>query len=56
MADVLGSQKTSQGAMGKDKIVMPATSLGRKGNEGKALTRVWLPVSLLIQPALTMCN
>jgi hypothetical protein len=45
MADVLGSQKTSQGAMGKDKIVMPATSLvsageaerGRKGNEGKAL-------------------
>jgi hypothetical protein len=40
MADVLGSQKTSQGAMGKDKIVMPATSLGRKGNEGKALTNV----------------
>jgi hypothetical protein len=45
MTDVLGSQKILQGAMRKDEIVMPATSLvpageaerGRKGNEGKAL-------------------
>ena len=41
----MAAKKTLQGAMGKDEIVMPTTSLvsageaerGRKGNEGKAL-------------------